>query len=313
MLTPAVSQNVALTNFSLRYAPGQFIGDLALPIIPVSKVNGNAYYIYGKENLRDENDGPLGQKSPAGERDFNVTSTTVDLHRYALKDMVTREEQDEADAALDPKEDTVAGLMDDILISKERRAAALLFNTSNLTQNDTLSGTGQFSDYTSGVSDPIGVIETAKDTVVDSARVSDDMLKVIMGIDVWRKVRHHPDVVERYKYTAGGGVTKQQFADLIGVNVENLLIGVAGYDSADEGQTASMANIWGKHLVVEYVPSNPGLRSRTLAATFQKTSHVEVSEWPNNDPAGDNVRVESYYNHAIIDATLGYMVENAVA
>ena len=313
MLTSTVSQNLALTNFSQRYMPGQFIADRALPVIPVTKVNGNAYYTYGKENLRDENDGPLGQRTPAGERDFTVSSTTIDLNRYSLKDLVTQEEIDEADPVLDPKEDSVMGLMDNILISKERRAASLLFSTTNLSNNTTLSGTSQWSDYASGVSDPIGDIETAKDSVVDYARVSDDMLKVIMGVDVWREVRHHPDVVERYKYTSGGGVTRAQFAELIGVNPDNLLIGVSGYDSANEGASLSMANIWGKHLVVEYVPDNPTPRTQTLAATFQKTDNVDVFEWESQDPQGTWVRVETYYNHAVIDANFGYMIENAVA
>jgi len=311
-LTSEVHVNVALTNFSQRYHPGQFIADRVLPPLVVPKLTGT-FFKYNRENVRVENDGPLGQRSPAGERDHSITTDTYSLDRYGLHDLVTREEMGEADPALDPKQDTVATLMDDILLAKEKRCADLILDSTDMTTGETLSGTGQWSDFTGGVSDPLGDFETAKESVHNVARVSDDMLKGVMGIAVWRKLKLHPSIVGRFQYTSGGAVTLAQFAELIGLKPENVLIGVSGYDTANEGQTASMGNVWGKHCGVFYAPDNPGLRTRTLGAVIQKTEAVEVQEYPNNNPVGDNVLVQTYYQYKVIDATFCYLFTNAVA
>lgn len=310
-LSSQVHKNTSLTNFSLRYTPGTFIADRVLPLVPVMKLSDD-YFIYGKDNLRIDSAGPLGTRTPARQADWSVSTATYTLRRYSLFDLITDEEVDNADPAIDSKEDAVMNLMDKIYLEREQKAAAAVFSTTNLTNNTTLSGTDQWSDYNN--SDPISDLEIGLGSVEDNVRKDTMELSLVMGRAVWRKVRHHPSIVSRFQYTSGGGVTRAQFAELLDINPNNLMIGSSGYNSANEGQVASMADVWGKHVVAAYINPNPTLRSITLGSTFVKSGEaVQVYEWRNSNPEGDNVRPETYYDQKIVAADAGYMIENAVA
>ena len=313
---PAPSQvhiNRALTDFSRRIGPGQFIRNKIFPQIPVDKESDN-YFIYDTAHLRIGNDGPRAHTEPALRFDWAPSNTPYLVGFYNRFSLVTDREVANADVPLAPKQDATLGLMDLLRVGHEKRAADIAFSTTYVTQNTTLAGNDQWSDATNGESHPIDDLETAMQTVQEAIRVPDDMLSVSMGVAVWRKVRHHPDVVDRYKYTAGGGVTKAQFADLVGIKPENLNIGMSGYESADEGQTSSLANIWGKHCLVHYTNPNPGPRSISFGANFRlRKGEVQVSEWRENNPPGDNVLVEINGSQHVISTAAGYLIVNAVA
>lgn len=291
-----------LSEFSVRYSNPTYIADQACPPVAVAK-DGAVYFKYTKDNLRNEQDGPLGTRTPAAEIDWTVDQETINLGRYSLKELVTQEEMDNADDPLDPETDAVQALTDKLLIGREIRAAALLFDTANLTLNDTLTGTDQWNDADN--SDPLGDIETGK------AAMFRDPNTCVMGQEVWAKVRNHPNIVSRFQYVAGGAITRAQFADLI--ELDTFLVGNAKYNSAAEGQTAVSANIWGKHCALLYLEANPRPRSLTCAATFERGARREVIEWESNDPSGTWKRVEDRYLHAIVAADLGYLIEDAVA
>ena len=313
-LPSEVHVNAALTNFSVRYTPGRFIADKLAPRVPVTKLS-DSYFVYGTENMIEEpSSGPLGPKSPAPERGHTYSTATYSLDRYSLKDLVTDEAQNNADPALNPKQNTVQALLDNMMVRRERQLAAILFSGTYMTTNTTLSGTSQWSDTTSGVSDPLGVIETAKESVSAAQSVEDEEMTIAMGAAVWRKVRHHPAVVARFQYTSGGGVTRAQFAELCGIRADNFVVGMSNYQSSNEGQsTVTKARIWGNHCLVGFINPSVGLETRTLCSTFQKSEGLRVVEWRNNDPEGDWVRPEWYYDHKVVDASAGYLVINAVA
>jgi hypothetical protein len=297
----------AMTAFSLRYANQNYIADRVFPIaqsVQWDSKDAGKYFIYDKANMRVERDGPLGPRTPAPEVDYDVSVGTFVLGRYALKEMVTQEEIDNADQPLDPEEDATAFLTDKLLLGREYRAASIAFSSTYVTTGTTLSGTSQWSDETSN---PLVAIEVAK------ASMAMEPNAMVMGAQVWQYLRHHPDIVDRFKYSIGAGVTTAQFADLLGMDPAMIMVGNARRNTADEGQTASLSYVWGKHACLAYIDPAPRPRTMTAFTTLQRGESRVVSEWPSNDPEGTWKKVQDRYIHKVVATDLAYLFTNAVA
>jgi hypothetical protein len=109
----------------------------------------------------------------------------------------------------------------------------------------TLAGTSQWSDLTTGVSDPIANVETAKEAVRQA--VGKRANTVVMGAQVFAKLKQHPKVIDRMKYTGRDIATPELLASLF--DVQRVMIGDAIY-SNDAGTV--FTDVWGKDVVVAY-------------------------------------------------------------
>lgn len=296
----------ALSNISVKYTNDIFIADQLLPMLKVAKQTGK-YYIYDKANLRiDQTARAAG--SGANEIDFGVAPTgTFATTDHALKGFVSDEVQDQADAALNPLVDEVETITEKLLLDREQNAATLLFSTSNITQNVTLSGTSQWSDYNN--SDPIGDVRTARTTIHQNTFKKPNTL--VLGKQTFDMLVEHPQIIERIKYSQLGIVTEELLARIF--QVEKVLVGYAGKNGAKEGQTDSLSYIWGKHALVAYIAPQIRLRNVTLGLTFTYSTRT-AKRWRDEDREGTYVRVgNDNYQMVLVAAACGYFIQNAVA
>lgn len=296
----------ALSNVSIKYTNDTFIADLVLPTLRVAKQTGK-YYIYDKSNLRvDKTNRAAG--SPSNEIDMGLSLSGVfTCDDHALKGFVADEVQDQAEAALNPLVDETENITEKLLLDREVAAAALLTSTANLTQNTTLSGTSQWSDYSN--SDPIGDVRTARTTVHSNTFKKPNTL--IMGKQVFDMLCDHPQIIERIKYSQLGVVTAELMARLF--QVEKIIVGEAGQNTANEGQTDVLAYVWGKHAIVAFISPVIRLKMLTLGVTFTYATRM-VKRWRDEDREGAYVRVgQDNYIQKIIAAAAGYLIKNAVA
>lgn len=296
----------ALSNVSIKYTNDTFIADIVLPMIKVAKQTGK-YYIYDKSNLRvDKTNRAAG--SAANEIDFGVAPTgTFACDDHALKGFVADEIQDQADAALNPLVDETETVTEKLLLDREVNAAALLNSTANLTNNTTLSGTSQWSDYNN--SDPIGDVRTARTSVHTNTFKKPNA--IIMAKTVFDILVDHPQIIERVKYSQLGIITAELLARVL--QVDRIIVGEAGQNTAVEGQTDVLAYVWGKHAVVCYIAPKISIKMLTLGATFTYSQRL-VKRWRDEDREGTYVRIgNDNYVQKIIAAAAGYLIVNAVA
>jgi hypothetical protein len=306
LVTGDVYVDQALSNVSIKYTNDTFIADIMLPMLKVSKMTGK-YYIYDKSNLRvDVTHRALG--APSNEIDFGVDPTgTYSCSDHALKGFIPDQIQDQADAALNPLVDETETITEKMLLDREVNAANLLTSTSTLTQNVTLASTAQWSDYTN--SDPIGDIRTARTTIHQNTFKKPNTL--MLGKQVYDMLIEHPEIIERIKYSQLGVVTAELLARVF--QVEKVVVGEAGQNSAKEGQTDSLAYIWGKNAVVAFISPQIKLKSLTLGLTF--TYGVRTAKrWRDEDREGTYVRIgNDNYVQAIIAVNAGYLIAAAIA
>jgi hypothetical protein len=296
----------ALSNVSIKYANDTFIADQIFPMVKVAKQTGK-YYVYDKANMRiDKTARAAG--SGANEIDFGVApSGTFACEDHALKGFVADEIQDQADAALNPLVDETEVVTEKLLLDRENNLAAILSSGSVLTQNTTLSGTSQWSDYSN--SDPIGDIRTARTTIHQNTFRKPNT--IIMGKQVFDQLTEHPQIIERVKYSQLGILTEELLARIF--QVEKILVGEAGANTAAEGQTDSMSYVWGKNAVVAFIAPQVRLKQVTLGYTFTYSQRI-VKKWRDEDREGTYVRIgNDNYVQKVVAAAAGYLISAAVA
>jgi major capsid protein E len=306
LTTGDVYVDQALSNVSIKYTNDTFIADMMLPILKVAKMTGK-YYVYDKANLRvDKTQRALG--SPANEIDFGVDPTgTYSCNDHALKGFIPDQIQDQADAALNPLVDEVEAITEKLLLDRETNAANLLTSTGTMTQNVTLTGTAQWSDYTN--SDPIGDVRTARTTIHQNTFKKPNVL--LLGKQVFDILIEHPAIIERIKYSQLGVVSAELLARVF--QVDKILVGEAGSNTAKEGQTDSLSYIWGKNAVVAYVSPQIRLKMVSLGVTF--TYGVRSAKrWRDEDREGTYVRIgNDNYIQVVLVANCGYLIATATA
>lgn len=300
-----------LTNVAIGYKNERFIADMVMPPLMVAKQSGK-HFVYDRGRFRI-NDTERGSGSNSNEVTLSLTTgNPYFCEDHALRQFVADEDVDNAITPTSPFVDATENVADMLRTGYEKTIADFVTNTSNLTSNTTLSGTDQWSDYNN--SDPFDDFETGMQTIHSNIGVNPNTL--ILGKQVWDKLKHHPDLLERVKYSQRGVITTDLLANLIGI--ERVLIGGAFYTSSDEGQTEATSYIWGKDAVLAYVAPRIAPKMITLGFTYTwngKTMKVERQRGSDEeDRKGTYVRAgDWYYDDKLVAAEAGYLIKNAVA
>lgn len=293
-----------LSNVSIKYKNASYLAETLFPVVQVAKQQGK-YYTYDKAMFR-RNDTRRAPGAKANEVEYGLSTAQFYAEDHALKEKIPFEIIDQADNALNPEMDAVESVTEMLLVDKEMALAATFADTATITQNTTLSGTSQWSDYNN--SDPFNDIRTAIDTVQSATGLRPNTLS--FGQQVFNKLLDHPDIVERIKYSMAGAVTAELIARLF--DVERVLVGSAIKNTADEGQTDSLSYIWGKHAHALYVAPTPRLKQVTSGFTFTYQQR-EVEKWDDGDAKARYVRVHDNYVQKLVAAAAIYLIKNAVA
>jgi len=293
-----------LANVSVKYTNEEYIADMIAPVQKVSKKTG-IYFKYDKSNFRIV-DSLRAPGSPSNEIGYGLTRETFETKNHALKQFVEDELVEQADGALTPETDATENVTDRHLIEREKSLADWMSNTSNVTQNVTLSGTSQWSDYTN--SDPFADVKTARTTVRTAIGAEPNTL--VLGYDTYSTLCDHPDIVDRVKYSQFGVIGEPELARAF--KVRQIFIGKALYNSATEGQTDVLANIWGGHAWMLYIsPNKKSIKQVTFAWTMELKAR-NVKKWRDEDREGMYVRVGLDYTQKIVAAEAAYLIKNAV-
>jgi len=295
--------------------PGDFVAEQILPQLKVAKRTG-IYFTYDKSSIRRVDTGRApGAKAKVTKYGLSQ-STYGPVRSFALKNQVLDELAEEIGQTLAEKNATLH-LMQQMMVDKELALATAMSDTAIITQNTTLSGTDQWSDYTA--SDPVDDIEVAKLAVkAGSLREANTL---VFGYTAWLKLRNHPDILSRIN----GIRTAATIEDLKTIfEVDNIIIAKTQYNSAREGAADSLGYIWGKHAWALYVDPNAAQDREYI--TFGHTLRVEgkgdtgqyatkVTKWRElgDDDEATWIRAGWYYEQKFMSVACAYLIKNAVA
>jgi hypothetical protein len=271
-----VHKDQILTNISIMYRNAAYVGTELMPIVPVKK-KSDIYYIY--DDKADRFRIPKTLRAPKTESktvDWKVTTDGYVCDEHALNDLIDDIERDNADSPLNLEVDTVEFLTDILQLGLEMRIKDIL--EASLSAN---APSIKWDVYET--SDPIANIETGKDAI--HAVIFREPNVLLLGKAVYDKLKHHPKILDRIKYVQKGVVTPELMASVF--EIEKVIVGKAGYNTAKEGKPESLSYLWGKNAILAYVEPKPGVKKFSLGYTFQsqpfqtRRARIEIrhSDW----------------------------------
>lgn len=301
--------NLALiASIVIAYANGEMIADRVMPRVPVSQ----AEFKYLVQTVADHFTVPdtrVGRKARPNQVESSGTMQTGAVFDFGLDEIVPVEDVRNAPEGVDPLALAAEFVMKLVTLDREVRVANTVFGAANHSNKVTLSGTSQWSDYTS--SDPITAILTNLDTPIMRPNVA------IFGRSVWTKLILHPKVIDYVNGKGGtsGGVTRQQLADAL--ELEEILVGSAFVNTARKGQAMSLQRAWGKHAAFIYreIPAET-TRSTTWGFTAQQGERISDAEFGKQHgglEGGYQVRAGERVNELVTAPDLSFFFQNAIA
>lgn len=318
MSTTAFPVNAELTAIAIAYQnpDAALIADRVLPRVPVPKKF--KYTTYTTEQGYTVPDTKVGRKSEPNMVDFGGTDVTAECQDYGLDDLVPNDEVAAYEAMpkpasggpVSPQALSTMMLTGLVQLDREIRVAGTVFATGNYAAGNqaTLSGTSQWSDRVN--SDPLNAITTAMD--VPLVRPN----KMVIGQLAWTQLRMHPKLVQAIGRSAqtAGYASLQQIAELL--ELQEIIVGRAFYNTAKKGQTPSYARAWGKHCSLLHIDSLAAqLGQPTYGWTGQFGSKIAgVIPAPNAGlRGGERVRSGESVKEVIVSTDAGYWFQNCVA
>lgn len=299
-----------LSTVAQGYKNAELIGSALFPYVPVGQ-RGGKIITFGKEDFMLYATG----RSPGAATkrvQFGYSGSSYALESHSLEGLVPQELMQEAEAVpgINLATTAIAKVQAIIALRLEKAQADLATNAANYAaaNKTSLSGTSRWSDLTTGVSDPVNDIEVAKDAVRQQIGREPDT--VTLGASVLVKLRQHPKIIDRIKYTGRDVPTLELLASLFGV--QRVLVGKA-VTATDAGV---FSDVWGKSVVVAYTAMGTlaDQGQPTYGYTYRLGGYPMV-EQPYLDrntkswvyPVTDEVAP------VIAGASAGYLISSAVA
>jgi hypothetical protein len=317
--TAPVHTDQVLTNISVGWPNGEFVGNWLFPQVPVKK-QSDKYFIFGREAWGVPV--PSDLRAPAAPAQevpgLTLSTDSYFAQEHALKIPVTPEEIENADAPLTPLRDGTELITSQLLLIRELYIKNLVTTAANYASgmSTTLVGTAQWSDLDD--SSPVTDFKAAR--LAMHARIFLEPNRAIIPYQVMAQLEDNQKIIDRIKYSERGILTPQILTSFFG-GIEVRVPGV-GYNSANPAQTASLGYIWGKDVVIAYVPNRPGMRIPAFGYEFvwgYGGRPMVTERWWDNDRIATMVRVRRRYDIKMVavdssgDSIAGYLIKAAVA
>lgn len=317
MSTTAFPVNPELTAIAIAYQnpDAALIADKVLPRVPTPKKF--KYTKYTTEQGYTVPDTKVGRKSEPNMVDFGGTDVTDECQDYGLDDLVPNDEVAAYEAMpkpasggpVSPQALSTMMLTGLVQLDREIRVAGTVFATGSYAAGNqaTLSGTGQWSDRTN--SDPLNAITTAMD--IPLVRPN----KMVIGQLAWTQLRMHPKLVQAIGRSAqtAGYASLQQIAELL--ELQEIIVGRAFYNTAKKGQTPTYTRAWGKHCALLHIDSLAAQLSQpTFGWTAQFGTKIAgtIPEPKAGLRGGERVRSGESVKEIVVSTDAGYFFQNCV-
>lgn len=300
-----------LTNVSQMYVPEGYISEMVLPLLESKQKTGKIGK-YGKDHLRIEHSLSGGRGQYRRVEPIVRSSDSYSIESHGLEGMVTEDDYNNVEEPFSAEQDEVTGLSNLIWLNKEYALASTLTSTSVLTQNTTLVGTQQFSDYAN--SDPIGVFKTARLAVYDGCGLPPNL--AVVPWKVANTLAYSPQILDAlgFAYNRAGQLSEAELAKAMGV--DQILIPKAKYNSGKEGQSDSLADVWGDDIVMLYAPQKAGKYQTSLGYRVALSGQTQKRVFKyaiNNPPNATGILCDDSYDFVITTVGAGYLIKDCLA
>lgn len=298
-----------LSEVAQGYQNAVMIGMSLFPSVPVMQ-RGGKIITFGKEDFSLYNT-IRAPGSNTKRIQFGYAAGSYELTQHALEAVAPWELQQDASQVVQMNLAAMAVRKTQNIIAMrlEKEQADIATTAASYAAGNkvTLSGTGQWSDY-SGSSSPSKDVESGKEAI--RAKIGRAGNTVVIGSKVMAGLRQHPEILDRIKYTGRDAVTADLLAALWGV--DEVRVGSAVYSNA----AGTFVDIWGTFVVIAYTVRGTAaeLGEPTYGYTYRLDGAPYVEPgYPDQNVKSDIYPVTDEVAPVLTAADAGYLITSAVA
>jgi hypothetical protein len=296
-----------LTQMAIGYKPKGMIADLLFPKVGVQKQSG-MYSVFSRADVLRIETTARAPGTMANQITRSVSTGTYFAKNYALDYPVNIEDKANADPIFTQTilNGSVQFLVNKLALDWERRIALLCTSGSNVGSYSAIS-----SGWLGSGATPIANINTALDNVQGATGVRPN--RIVFGDAAWRAFRRH-STVQNIIFGAnnGGGYPSVENVKSL-FEVDNILIGGAYVNTANEAQAESLSQVWGDNVLAYYAPSTPMIDEPSFGYSFRWNApglaDMTVERHPYDSRRKvEDVEVGYYQDEKITGAAYGFLL-----
>lgn len=306
---PRADLGVAFHEYSPTRA--RYIAGDILPILNVGK-EAATISVTMRKNLI------IPETKHANGAAYNRVELYMDDMAYAcvdhgLEGQVTDRDRAKYANDFDAELEKTAGIKIKMLLAREKRIKDMIFNTTTWDSSDSdLYTNNSGNPWDDATKDIIGQVGAAKEKVRLNTGVPANAL--IIGEATLQNILKNDDLIARFPGVAviTEAVIRSSMAAVFGL--QDLLVGQAAYNSADEGQDASMSDMWGDDYAMvaalgsEGLPMTEPQLGRTILWQDYIADIEYVESYREEQTKSDIIRVEHSVDEKVFDVYFAHLM-----
>lgn len=332
-LGSALHVNVPLTQISVAWQNGpeaqNYIADQVFPVIPV-RHQGNLYWKYRRQDwIR----GQAEKRAPATESagsgwEMEQDSYFADV--WAFHKDLDDQTRANADSIFNLERESAIFVTNNLLLKRENEWTSTFLTTGVWTgatgiytgadgadlTGGAATGANQFVQFDRSGSDPI--LEVNRQIVGMARKTGYRPNVLIMGPLVWDALTRNAAILERIKYTGGGGwITEDVMAKAF--NVRRILVTWGIQNTANFGEAEDTDFLNGKDMLLAYAAPRPGLRTPSAGYIFAWSGllgdgaySTRIKSFRMEQIASDRIEGEMAFDMKVVAPELGVFFNDAV-
>lgn len=307
-----VHNDSTLSNISIQYANGDYIGESLMPVVPVPKLS-DKYFVYNKRDRLAYPDDKIGPRGTANEISESRSLDNYSCDAYALKNYVDELTLANQDAPLNEMVDLVESVSEAIAFKREKRILSVVLDASLYPSGNKVTLTGSDRWDSAGGGNPVKVIQDALASLWSGRGPTKKVLAT--SLDIFNWMSRHPMILDLFKYggTAPGLATPSMISKFFGI--DEFHISEAREDTANSGQTASYGRLFGKFMWIGRVAQRPTTRTASFGYVF-RFGQVKTDEWFDKavgSQGGYYARVSTHEDEKVVAADTGYLITSPIS
>jgi len=316
--TSDVHTNRPLTNISVAYIQdqGEYIAERFFPRIPVEK-RSDTYITYTKNDWFRDEAVKRAPSTPSAGSGYGLGSDNYNCDIWAFHKDLDDATVANADDILDLDMEATEFVTQRLLMKRDVEFISNFLKTGVWDNDKNGSGSANFvqwSDYDS--SNPIEDVTGWRRTVKLATGFKPNKLGI--GGEVWDKLKDHPDVIERIKYTREAiNVNPELIARAF--DIDDIVVCEAIKATNVEGATAAYAAMVGKVGLLYYVPKKAGKMTPSAGYIFSWKGYggknaygVTISKFYMQEIKSNRIEGEMAFDMKTIASDLGVYAYNIV-
>lgn len=321
--------NVPLTNVSVAWIPNvkDYVCTQVFPKVSVQK-QSDLYWKWSKSDWRRTD---VVKRAPGTESagvGWNYTTDSYFAHVYAVHRDIDDQVRANADSNFSLDSDSTKFITNQLLLKRELDWNNTYFKTgvweTEYTGVASGVGAGEFLQWNDASSDPI---KDVQDWIIRFRLLTGEAPNVmVMGADVMKELKNHPDLIDRIKYTQRGVVTEDLIASLFGI--PKVVVSYASKtdsprinDAAAQDAAATYDFIGDtKSAMLAYTPASPSLLTPAAGYTFVWSGYhggnsegIRIKQFRMEHIAADRIEGEMTYDMKVVSPDMGIFLNTVVA